>query len=101
MPTPCTIIGTAVAGMPICWATETIGSAAIMNPAIPKALLRIVTSLLCCGLRGSHRRFSPGQNVVQIVVRGQAFGGQHVDGAIDRHADDAALLVHIRVRVQD
>src|ERR1700735_4928253 len=103
MPTPCIMIGTLVAGMPICCAAKTTGSATTISPAIENVLLRIATSLLCSRARlfSWCGRFLARQNVVQIVVRWQAFGGQQIDGTVDWHAHRARVLVHPGVAVQN
>ncbi len=53
------------------------------------------------GSGGRSGRLAPGENIVEVIVRGQALGGQHVDGTIDRDTDYAILLVHPTVCVQN
>src|ERR1700733_10015920 len=106
MPTPCSIMGRLAAGMPICCAAALPENAEAMRQAIQSLLLRIGTSLFCRLRRLGRswrrclgrRRLATRQNVVQVVVRGQALGGEKIDGAINGYSHGAILLVHPGIR---
>src|SRR5580658_1081612 len=96
MPTPCTMVGKLAAGRPNCWASTAPAKAAAIITALVIRLLGITTSLLLViGFwRRGCRRFAAGQNIVQIIVRGQPLGSQHIDSLVDRNANLAAVLIH-------